>query len=89
MSAHTNAHASAGALEAALAANGLPADVEARDRLALIRPRSTTAAQAIAARRGQVIALAATHGFSHAALEIVGTREHGAAAPGDAALPGD
>lgn len=80
---------SADTLEAALGAAGFPADVEGRGRFAVIRPRNTSASRAIAARREQVIALAATHGFSHAALEIIATTDPSAPAPSDAALPGN
>ncbi len=81
--------AGASALESALAAAGIAASVEARERLALIRPRGAAAARAIAVQRERVTTLATAHGFSHAALEIVSLPDRDAAAPSDAALPGD
>lgn len=74
---------SAEALRSALAGAGLAAEVEERERLAIIRPAGAAASRAIAAQRARVITLAAAHGFSHVALEI------GAAARRDAALPRD
>ena len=74
---------SAAALRSALAAAGLAAEVEERERLAIIRPTGAAASRAIAGQRARVITLAAAHGFSHVALEI-------APAPrSDAALPRD
>ena len=80
---------SAAGLESALDAAGLPADVEGRDRLALIRARDVTAARAIAARRAVVVSLAIAHGFSHVALEVAPARAGTLALRSDAALPGD
>lgn len=74
---------SAEALRSALAGAGLAAEVEGRERLAVIRATGPAAARAIVAQRARVITLAAAHGFSHVALEI------GPAARRDAALSGD
>ena len=71
------------ALRAALAGAGLTADVEARERLAIIRAPDPAASRMIVAQRARVITLAAAHGFSHVALEI------GPAARSDAALRRD
>ncbi|NUO63705.1 MAG: hypothetical protein HOQ11_09745 [Gemmatimonadaceae bacterium] len=68
----------------ALGALAVDADVEIRDRLAILRPRGAVDARRIAAERGRITALAAEHGFTHVALEL------GAVAPeGDATLPRD
>lgn len=80
---------SAAALERALAHAGLLAEVEARDRLAIIRAADTNASRAIGARRGEVTALASAHGFSHVALELAPSGERRPALRSDAALPGD
>ena len=74
---------SADALRSALAGAGLAAEVEQRERLAIVRPAGPAASRAIAAQRARVITLAAAHGFSHVALEIA------PAASGDAAVPRD
>ena len=74
---------SAEALRSSLAGAGIAAEVEARERLAVIRASGSAASRAIVAQRARVITLASAHGFSHVALEI------GPAAKRDAALPGD
>lgn len=74
---------SAEALRSALAGAGLAAEVEERERLAIIRPAGVAASRAIAAQRARVITLAAAHGFSHVALEV------GPPARRDATLPRD
>jgi len=80
---------SAAGLRSALVAAGLEAEVEGRERLALISPTDAVEARAIAERRGEVMALAIAHGFSHAALELAPTRRRSPALQTDAALPGD
>lgn len=80
---------SALALEAALRSAGLAADVEARERLALVQAADPAASRAIAARRAEVMALAIAHGFSHVALEVKPVRQWEPALRRDAALPGD
>jgi len=75
---------SASTLRDALGALGVDAAVEARDRLALLRPRAAADARRIAGQRSRVAALAAEHGFTHVALEIGAV-----ATEGDAALPRD
>jgi len=80
---------SADSLRASLAEVGFAAEVEARDRLAIIRPRDAVVARAIAAERERVSAIAARHGFSHAAMEIAPRFPDTSAASADAALPGD
>jgi len=74
---------SAEALRSALAGAGLAAEVEGRERLAIIRAAGPTASRAIVAQRARVITLASAHGFSHVALEI------GPPARRDAAVPRD
>jgi len=76
-------------LRAALAQNGLVADVEGRDRLAIIRAVDAAAARAIAARRSEVTAIALAHGFSHVALEVAPTQQRRPVLRSDAALPRD
>lgn len=80
---------SAATLQSALLAARLPAAVEGRERLAVIRAADAAASRAIAARRADVMALASAHGFSHVALEVGPLRQPEAAPRGDAALPGD
>lgn len=80
---------SAAALQSALLAARLPAEVEGRERLAVIRAGDVAASRAIAGRRGEVMALAIAHGFSHVALEVGPLRQWEPAIRGDAALPGD
>ena len=80
---------SAAGLRAALVAAGLPAEVEGRERLALVRAADGAASRAIAARRAEVTALAISHGFSHVALEIGPVHQWQPALRRDAALPGD
>lgn len=59
------------ALGAALAHAGLPAAVEARDRLAVLHAApAQLAALHEPDRRRDVVALAARHGFSHVAVEL-------------------
>jgi hypothetical protein len=79
---------SAESLCASLADAGFAAEVEARDRLAVIRPRDAIAAHAIAAQRERVSAIAARHGFSHTAMEIA-TRSPRTSASSDAPLSRD
>jgi hypothetical protein len=62
---------SAPSLEVALDALGIPCDVEAHDRLAVVIPRGDVSALADAGPRRQVIRLARDHGFTHIALELV------------------
>jgi hypothetical protein len=76
-------------LRSALAEAGLAAEVEGRERLALISAGDAAAARAISARRAEVMALAIAHGFSHAALELAPSRRRSSAHGSDAALPGD
>jgi hypothetical protein len=80
---------SAKALASALAGAGLAAEVEGRERLALIRAADSAASRTIAARRADVMALAVAHGFSHVALEVAPMRQWEPALRRDAALPGD
>lgn len=80
---------SADSLRQSLAEAGLTADVDARDRLAVIRPRDAASARAIAAERARVSAMAARHGFTHAALEITPVRVAQSPPPDDAALSGN
>lgn len=80
---------SAAGLRSALVAAGLPAEVEGRERLALIRGAGAAGSRAIAARRAEVTALAIAHGFSHVALEIGPMYQREPALRRDAALPGD
>jgi hypothetical protein len=61
---------SAEALRRALDALAIDADVEARDRLALLRPADPESARRIAAERGRVAILAGEHGFTHVAVEL-------------------
>ena len=79
---------SATQLQAALARTGFAADVEARERLAVIRAVDAAAALAITARRSEVIALAGAHGFTHVALEIAPARQSTPALRSHATLPG-
>lgn len=74
---------SAERLRRALGSLGLAAEVEARDRLAVLRTASAPELRRVAAQRSRVAALAMEHGFTHVALEI------GAGSPDDAALPRD
>lgn len=76
-------------LRDALAGAGFAADVEGRDRLAVVRAADAAAAHAIAARRRDVMALATAHGFTHVALEVAPARPATPALESDAALPGD
>jgi hypothetical protein len=80
---------SSSALESALAAAGIIAAVEERDRLAIIVAASEEHSRSIAARRPWVVSTAAAHGFSHVALEIVRDEGRRLAVRGDASLPGD
>lgn len=73
---------SASTLREALGGLGVDAAVEARDRLALLRPRAAKDARRIAEHRSRIATLAAEHGFTHVALEIGAL-----ATEGDAALP--
>ena len=79
----------AAGLQSALLAAGLPAEVEGRQRLALVLASDAAASRAIAARRADVMALAIAHGFSHVALEVRPVRQWQPALRRDAALPGD
>ena len=80
---------SAASLRSALLAAGLVAEVEGRERLALIEASDAAAARAIAERRAEVMALALAHGFSHVALEVKPVRQRQPVLRRDAALPGD
>lgn len=64
---------SADGLERALRAIGIECSVEARDRLAIIIPKTPARDFTEPALRRAAIALLAEHGFSHLALEIPGT----------------
>ena len=61
---------SADALRRALGSLAIDADVEPRERLAVLRPADPAAARRIAAERARVVAIAAEHGFSHVAIEL-------------------
>ena len=80
---------SAERLQGALARAGLAAEVEGRDRLALIRAADIASTRAIAARRSEVMAMAIAHGFSHIALEVGTAPPPRPASDRHAALPGD
>lgn len=71
---------SAEGLRLALGTLGIVSEVEARDRLAVLRAGPDAAR--IASERARVVALAAEHGFTHVALEID-------APVADAAVPRD
>jgi hypothetical protein len=58
------------ALRAALQAAGVRCDVEAEERLALLRPLGDMRAFADPALRRTVTRLALEHGFTHVALEL-------------------
>lgn len=63
---------SAESFERALAARGIPCHVEAREKLAvLVATGSAGEHLSDAATRRELHALAATHGFSHVALELL------------------
>lgn len=79
----------AAGLQRALSDAGLPAQVEGRERLAVIRAVDADASRSIAERRAEVTALAVAHGFSHVALEVAAMRTWAPALRRDAALPGD
>ena len=64
------AAADAGALEADLAALGIPCTVEARERLALVVPRTGEPGLADPELRREAVRLAEARGFSHVALEL-------------------
>ncbi len=70
------------ALAAALAALGLPCNVEARAGLAVLSagPASLPRFANAGARRA-LLALAATHGFTHLAVELADDRHFDAPAP--------
>lgn len=76
-------------LRSALHAAGLEAEVEGRERLAVIRPSGAVAAQAIATERARIITLAAAHGFTHVAVEVAPSATGHRSAQRDAALSGD
>ena len=80
---------SAATLESALAATGIIAAVEARERLALIIAADQATANSISAQRAHIVAVAAMYGFSHVALEIASGRHAVIAGRSDAAFPGD
>lgn len=61
---------SAAALRVALEAVGVRCDVEAEDRLAVLRLHGAAEALADAAVRSLVTRLAAEHGYTHVALEL-------------------
>jgi hypothetical protein len=77
------------AFRAALAAAGFDADVEGRERLAVIRPSGSIEARAIASERARIITLAASHGFSHVAVEVAPSAAGRRGAQRDAAVSGD
>ena len=64
--------ASAESLRAALASAGLPCDVEAHERLAVLLPDDAESATRLAepSARRRVTAIAREHGFTHAAMEL-------------------
>jgi hypothetical protein len=69
---------------AAVHAAGIPCDVEARGRLAIVIVSASTAhAFADRARRDQLAALGRRHGFTHVAVEVLADRSDRAALPGD------
>ena len=76
-------------LRQSLAESGFAVEVEARDRLAVIRPPNDETTRAVAAARERVAAIALRHGFSHVALEIVPRERPHSAPPANAPLPGD
>jgi len=51
---------------------GVDCDVEARERLAIVRPQSDVGQFARAETRAAVVRAARLHGFTHVAVEIVG-----------------
>ena len=61
---------SAERLREALGRLEVQARVEARDRLAVLQPRTSADARRIAAERARVAALATEGGFTHVALEL-------------------
>ena len=71
---------SAERLRDALGRLAVDARVEARDRLAVLHPRTARDARRAAAERARSAALATEHGFTHVALEL-GTGEAGDDAP--------
>ena len=79
---------SAAALGAALADWGISATVEARDRLAVIKPLAAGDVESLTSARPRIVTLAAAHGFSHVALDVTPV---GGVTPArtDAAFSGD
>jgi hypothetical protein len=74
---------SAQSLEGALAALGIECRVEDHDRLALVVPRSAAPELTAPDLRRSVVRLAAEHGFTHVALEVVEAGAVSATLPGD------
>ena len=62
---------SATSLSTALATLGHPCEVEAHERMAVLRPAPGAAFLADAALRARVVSLAADHGFTHVAVELM------------------
>lgn len=77
----------AAALESALASLGVPCTVEARQRLAVLRPKVDSSSFAPAAVRAKIVAMALEHGFTHVALDLADVHttgeRTGAAVSGD------
>ena len=71
---------SAERLREALGGLAVDARVEARDRLAVLQPRTAADARRAGEERARIAALAAEHGFTHVALEL-GAGEAGESAP--------
>ena len=76
-------------LRADLAAEGIAAEVEARERLAVIVASTERDADVVGSRRATVLALAAANGFSHVALEVGAAARELTSVRGDAPLPRD
>ena len=81
--------ASIAALESALAAAGLVTVIEERGRLAVLVVADEAAARSIALQRGWIVATAATHGYSHVALEIAAGAGEVVPSQRDASLSGN
>ena len=77
------------ALHAALAARGLPCEVEARDRLAVLVPTGEWPSLEDATTRRGLHQLAASLGFTHVALEIAADDMIATPSPRPARAPTD
>ena len=80
---------SAESFRSALAAAGIAAAVEERERLAVITARDAFASRAIVVERERVVSMAKTHGFSHVALELAPPRRPESVPGSDAAFHRD